>query len=385
MGSRAAVFLVGLAALGSGCRDAPGLFDTPDLDPLGPTPYRLTFNPADDRAPTWNGGSDSVLYLAENPALRIDVLQTIHREGGAAFVVFPEIQGSTITVPLESAAPDPLGRRIAMLSLLSANPADLCGPTSSGCIPALNLSPPSRLDSALVRVRARGETGPPEADPNLVVRYPGRFFDSSLPVSGLPGTWVIDLYPFQDQFNRTGKPPTEPSWSPDGQRLVLSDGLRLFLWDPATSSDPQGIPGTADGIRPSWSPTGEWIAYQHLRRGAQSSAFCEHRNQFGTLGCVEQRVQWTVVARQIVIVRPDGSGPRVLASGTGPTWSPDGQRVLYVAADGIRSVALDGTDDIAIPGTEGGSEPAVSADGRWLAFSRSDEVGRDVWIVELVP
>jgi hypothetical protein len=113
--------------------------------------------------------------------------------------------------------------------------------------------------------------------------------------------------------------------------------------------------------------------------------FCEHRDSFGVVGCVEQRTEWTIDAEQIVIVRPDGSGSRVLAFGSGPAWSGDGRRVFYTAPDGIRSVAVDGSDDMAIPGTEAGDESAVSPDGRWLAFSRSDEGGRDIWIVELEP
>lgn len=382
---RVAALAVGLAVLAAGCRDVPTLFDSPELEPLGPAPFRLTFNLADDRAPTWVGGSDSLLYLAENPANGLDVLRVIHREGGPATVVFPELQGGSISITLESAVADPVGGRVAMLSLLSSNPASLCAPAGPTCVPSIEPLPtPSRLDSALVRVRTRGETGPPDTDPSLLVRYEGRLFDSSQNPSGLPGVWVIDLHPFQSRYNMTRRPPTQPSWSPDGDRLVFSDGLHLSTWD-LSASDPQQIPGTEDGIRPAWSPTGEWIAYEHLQRGIQSSAFCEHRNQFGTLLCAEQRTQWPIDAVEVMIARPDGSETRVLASGSGPTWSGDGQRVFYTAPDGIRSVALDGSDDMAIAGTEAGDEPAVSPDGRWLAFSRSDMIGRDVWIVELEP
>ncbi len=376
---------VGLVVLAIGCRDAPALFDSPDLEPLGPAPFRLTFNPADDRAPTWVGGSDSLLYLAEDPTLGLRVLRVIHREGGTATAVFPELQSGSISVQLETAIADPVGGRVAMLSLLSSNPVRLCAPAVPTCVPSIvPLPTPSRLDSALIRVRARGSIGPPEADPSLVVRYDGRFFDTSQNPFGLPGTWVIDLHPFQSRYNTTGRPPTQPSWSPDGTRLVFSDGLHLSTWD-LSANDPQQIPGTDDGIRPAWSPTGEWISYELLLRGLQLTTFCEHRDSFGVVGCAELRTQWTIDGQQIVIVRPDGSETRVLASGSGPTWSGDGQRVFYTAPDGIRSVALDGSDDLGIPGAEAGDEPAVSPDGRWLAFSRSDAGGRDVWIAQLEP
>lgn len=375
----------GLAGLAAGCRDAPNLFDSPELEPLGPAPYRLTFNPADDGMPTWAGGSDSLLYLAEDPVRGLRILRIIHREGGAAATVFPDLQGGSISVQLESGAADPAGRRVAMLSLLSFHPETLCAPAVPTCVPSiLLLFTPSRLDSALIRVRARGEIGPLDADPSLVVRYEGRLFDTSQTPFGLPGTWVIDLHPFQTRYNDTGRLPTGHSWSPDGARLVFSDGLRLSIWD-LTASQAPPIPGIDDGARPAWSPTGEWIAYEHLQRGVQSTVFCEHRDTFGAVGCVEQRTEWTIDAERIMIVRPDGSGSRVLAFGSGPAWSGDGQRVFYTAPDGIRSVAVDGSDDMAIPGTEAGDESAVSPDGRWLAFSRSDEGGRDIWIVELEP
>lgn len=376
--------VTGLSFLVGSCGDVPALFDAPELEPLGPAPFQLTFNPADDRAPAWIGGSDSLLYLAENPTIGLDVLRIIHRQGGPAETVFPELQGGSISVQLETAAANPLGDRIAMLTLLSPNPTSLCN-ASPTCEPDIGPLPaPSRLNSALIRLRERGETGPPDTDPNLVVRYEGRVFDTSQHPLGLPGVWAIDLHPFQRQFNNTDRTPSGPSWSPDGDRIVTSDGLRLLIWD-LTETDPLQIPGTDDGIRPAWSPTGEWIAYEHLQRGMQSSAFCEHRNQFGTLSCAEQRIQWTIDAIEIVIIRSDGSDSQVLASGSGPTWSSDGQHVFYVGPDGIRSVSVDGTDDSAVPGTEGGDDPAVSPDGRWLAFSRTGTAGRDVWIVELTP
>lgn len=373
---------IGLAA--AGCKDGPALFESAELEPLGPAPYRLTFNPADDTGPTWVAGSDSLLYLAEDVTTGLRVLTIIHREGGPATAVFPEIQGGSISVQLESAVADPVSGRVAMLSLLSAHPTSLCAPGAPDCVPSLTNADPSRLDSALIRVRARGETGPPDNDPDLLVKYEGRLFDTALPFSGLTGTWVIDLYPFQRRFNETGRPPTRPAWAPGGSRLVFSDGLRLSTWDPAATLT-QEVAGTDDGVRPAWSPNGEWLAYEYLVRGVQTAAFCEHRDSFGVLHCAEQRTQWEVDAVEIVIVRPDGSDSRVLASGSNPSWSGDGQRIFYTSPAGIRSVAIDGSDDVAVPGAEGGDEAAASSDGRWLAFSRSAATGSDIWIVELRP
>jgi Tol biopolymer transport system component len=99
-------------------------------------------------------------------------------------------------------------------------------------------------------------------------------------------------------------------WSPDGRKLVLglpgSDAApRIMIFDINSHSMRELV----EGDWPSWSPSGDWIAY---------------------LDHAEQR---------LCLVRPDGTGNRILKNvgsailtyrmfGLEPVWSPDGKKLL---------------------------------------------------------
>jgi serine/threonine-protein kinase len=67
-----------------------------------------------------------------------------------------------------------------------------------------------------------------------------------------------------------------------------------------------------------------------------------------------------------------------------PTWSPDGNRILYFSPNGTKVMAqsVDGSGTPQVV-TEGGA-PNVSRDGRYLAFGRDNAKGdTDLWYMEL--
>lgn len=127
----------------------------------------------------------------------------------------------------------------------------------------------------------------------------------------------------------------DPSWAPDGRRLTLvrGDGAptdEILVVDTATKTRIS----IARGTKPTWSPTGDWIAY--LQPASNHS--------------------W---AHSIRAVRPDGSGDHELVapdhdgdtgelaghrSGpTRPIWAPSGDYVVFGRGASLWLVKLTGT------------------------------------------
>jgi len=77
----------------------------------------------------------------------------------------------------------------------------------------------------------------------------------------------------------------------------------------------------------------------------------------------------------IVVVRADGTQPRVVSDGRLawlPRWSPDGTTIAYATPDAIRLVRPDGTDDRVLAALAGSPcELAWAPDGQSIAFARA--------------
>lgn len=143
-----------------------------------------------------------------------------------------------------------------------------------------------------------------------------------------------------------------PDWSPDGSRIVYvaSDRTveRLVTVRP-DGSDPQPMPGLEinpnDQLRgPRWSPNGSLIGY--------------------------------TLTDGIHVVRPDGSGGRVLlGNASGFDWSPDGSRIVFTRNGDLALASSDGSNVTVLTHTpnlvEGGGE--WSPDGSKLTYFTIDE------------
>jgi Tol biopolymer transport system component len=154
----------------------------------------------------------------------------------------------------------------------------------------------------------------------------------------------------------------DPSWSPDGSRLVFTgpeydengNPENTYLY--VTQADGSNYARIGNGSEPDWSPKGDWIVY---RSNPASSD--------GTAGI------WRT--------RPDGSDDAPLAaSGSDPSFAPNGKRVAFVSADGTTIFTMSlhgGKKHRVVRDASVKSSPVYSPDGRAIVYS----TGGGLWKV----
>ncbi len=165
---------------------------------------------------------------------------------------------------------------------------------------------------------------------------------------------------------------TEPSWSPDGSKIVFVSDRNsslicssIYLMDADGSNQTRLTFSKSKDYSPCWSPDGTRIG------------FCSQRTS----------------KDQIFVIKANGDSVACLSDGTAsdkfPCWSPDGNRIIFVSdrdgrrGDKIYSMRSDGSDVTRLTDTiEMDWNPVWSADGNWILFDSSRRGGRDIFLMK---
>jgi serine/threonine-protein kinase len=157
-----------------------------------------------------------------------------------------------------------------------------------------------------------------------------------------------------------------PRLSPDGQRVAVtvSDGGLQHIWVYRLANG-TGAPVTFEGVNsaPLWTPDSQRLTYTSLRNGSQHLFW--------------QRIDGSAPAESLIA----SASNNIAAAG----WSPDGRVLIYTedpptSNTQIRALINSGERrSEPVAGIPLRSQwPALSPDGRWLAFVTSAEVRPDI-------
>lgn len=330
---------------------------------------RLTFNPYADVGPRWTPDGAGISYVAESLPRPVVpwLMAQVPAEGGTAVEELPAYRLQGAIEPL-TLVRRPASDTAALGYLEYFLPC--------GCLPTLQ---PNVRAVAAVEVPLVGLQ--PALAALRQVRLPlvGLYQVTQTPTGN--NVYHINMYPAFHRRRDTHANPFGPSWAPDGTRLALSDGDRLYLWTLATGAL-DTMPGVSDAAFPRWSPDGQWIAFTHYPRDSAVARSCSLQQGLGA--CFNDLHVFYSAAPEVWIVHPDGRAPALVTGGEQPAWMPTSDALVVRRATGLVVVDLAGVERTSLAVGDA-NEPAVSPDGRRIAFVSRNAGSLDLWTVELAP
>lgn len=197
------------------------------------------------------------------------------------------------------------------------------------------------------------------------------------------------------RYSTLGCPVGEPSWAPDGSRIVFRRGAAIAVGGPRLRGVRRIHPR---GFWPAWSPTGKRIAFETVSDDGRNNWLMTVRpdgrrarvllDPPGLVGLV----RWHPGGRRLVFhtfgggghrlwsVRADGGGLRDLGPGQTPDYSPSGRRIAFAHVGGLWTMRSDGSDRrVVVPAEPDGMVERVawSPDGRRIAYI-AEEAGDSI-------
>lgn len=243
-------------------------------------------------------------------------------------------------------------------------------PTSTAIAPTATIAPTrtTRPTATVTLVASPANTVTPVSTPIAPIVVPDGGLGQIAYVStrsGIPQVYLVELSS-ESAIQITDMPEgaCQPSWSPDGMKLVFISpckGMDDIYYNASlyvVNVDGTGLTAveTAPGgdFEPAWSPDGKSIAFTSIRSG-QMEIYTVDTNDFSTITQItkggtrveSRQASWSpdgsqfvyVIKRigvfQIWLMNSNGTDQRqIVRSGLEfndylPTWSPDGQLILF--------------------------------------------------------